>query len=117
MIAIGGMSKPNLYNMNTYYVYILKCNDNSYYVGVTNNIDGRLASHQTGEIPTCYTYKRRPVELVYFERFHNINNAIAYEKQVKGWSCKKKEALIEGSFEKLKLYSKNYTQFGKPTIN
>ena len=80
--------------MHTYYVYMFRRNDESYYVGVTNDIESRIASHQNGEIITSYASCRRPVTLVYFERFHDINNAIVYEKQIKGWSRKKKEALL-----------------------
>jgi putative endonuclease len=81
--------------MNFYYTYILKCSDQSYYVGVTNDVERRLVEHQEGINVTCYTYSRRPIELVYFEKFIDIIQAIAREKQLKGWSRKKKEALIE----------------------
>ena len=81
--------------MNFYYTYILKCSDQSYYVGVTNDVEKRLVEHQEGINSTCYTHSRRPLELVYFEKFIDILQAIAREKQLKGWSRKKKEALIE----------------------
>ena len=58
---------------------------------------------------TAYTSKRRPVELMYCQQFNDINQAIELEKQIKGWSRRKKEALIKEDWEKLKLYSKNYT--------
>ena len=89
--------------MKTYYVYILKCSDGSYYTGVTNNIDRRLAEHMEGYNPNSYTYKRRPLQLVFYESFININEAIDFEKQVKRWSRKKKEALIDRNWDKLKL--------------
>ncbi|MFD1629031.1 GIY-YIG nuclease family protein [Pseudopedobacter beijingensis] len=88
--------------MKYYYVYILKCIDNSYYTGVTNNIERRMYEHLTGENTTCYTYKRRPITLVFCEEFNDINQVIAFEKQVKGWSRKKKEAIILGNWDKLK---------------
>jgi putative endonuclease len=72
--------------MKTYYVYILECADGSYYTGVTNDIDRRFEEHQAGENKTCYTYKRRPLKLVFTTDFNDINQAIAFEKQVKGWS-------------------------------
>ena len=81
--------------LNYYYTYILKCSDDSYYIGVTNNVERRLIEHQEGINITCYTYSRRPIDLVYFEKFIDILQAIAREKQLKGWSRKKKEALIE----------------------
>jgi len=84
-----------------YYVYILKCADNSYYTGVTNNIERRIAEHQNGNDIRCYTFNRRPLELVYSESFPEIDYAIRREKQIKGWNRKKKEALISGSYYKL----------------
>ncbi|SKC15074.1 GIY-YIG nuclease family protein [Dyadobacter psychrophilus] len=77
-------------------VYILKCSDESYYTGVTNCLERRLAEHTSGRKETSYTYSRRPVELVFSRKFKYVNDAIAFEKQVKGWSRKKKEAIING---------------------
>lgn len=82
--------------MREYYVYLLHCSDGSYYTGVTNNIEFRVAQHQEGIDPSCYTYKRRPLKLVYVAQFSEVQDAIAFEKRVKGWSRKKKEALIQG---------------------
>ena len=84
------------------YVYIIRCADASYYTGITNNTEIRIAQHNSGEDPNCYTFKRRPVELMYVEAFQNYEMAIACEKQIKGWSRKKKEALIAGNFDRLK---------------
>ncbi|MCO6494375.1 MAG: GIY-YIG nuclease family protein [Bacteroidetes bacterium] len=92
--------------MNQYYTYILKCSDGSYYVGVTNNIEKRYNEHQEGLDTSCYTYKRRPVELVCYEMFIDINQAITREKQLKGWSRSKKEALINSDFNELIKLSK-----------
>ena len=90
-----------------YVVYIIQCRDGSYYVGVTNNLDRRLWEHSTGFNKTCFTYKRRPVELKYYEVTADIKQAILREKQLKGWSRKKKEALIRESWEELKWLSKS----------
>gem|GEM_PF-188654 len=87
--------------MNQYFVYILLCSDNSYYTGVTNNLERRLTEHQVGESVTCYTYQRRPVKLVFSAEFNSIDQAIAFEKQVKGWSRKKKEAIINDNWDLL----------------
>jgi putative endonuclease len=76
-------------------MYILKCYDGSFYTGSTVNLDIRLAQHQRGE-GANYTSKRLPVELVYFEEYSRVDEAFYREKQVQGWSRKKKEALIEG---------------------
>ena len=89
-----------------YYVYILKCNDSTYYTGVTNNIDRRVREHQSGEALNSYTSKRRPVQLVFYAEFSNVEDAIEKEKKIKKWSKKKKEALINGEFEWLPLLAK-----------
>lgn len=99
--------------MRYYYVYILKCNDDSYYTGVTNDIEKRLREHNGDYAVSSYTFNRRPVQLVYCQQFNDIKQAIELEKQIKGWSRKKKEALINEDWEKLKLYSKNYTDVKK----
>lgn len=83
-------------------MYILKCLDGSYYTGITNDIDRRLWEHQEGINVDCYTHNRRPVELVYYDAFNDVNQAIAFEKQVKGWGRKKKEALIQGNWKEMK---------------
>ena len=99
--------------MKFYYVYIVKCSDNSYYTGMSNCIDRRLFEHNSGRNPDCYTFIRRPVVLVWFESFSDPTQAIMIEKKIKGWSRRKKEALINEDWDKLVQYSKNYTEFGK----
>jgi putative endonuclease len=92
---------------HNYYVYIVRCADDLYYTGVTNDLERRLWEHNTGYNGKCFTFKRRPVILMYQERFQNIGNAIAWEKQVKGWSRKKKEALFKGDWEEIKKLAKS----------
>lgn len=75
-------------------------------MGVTNNLERRILEHQSGINPNCFTYKRRPIELVFFEQFTNPTDAIAFEKKLKGWSNAKKTALIEQNWEKLHELSK-----------
>ena len=82
------------------YMYILECADGSYYTGSTTDLELRLQQHQSGE-GANHTRKRLPVRLVYYEEFDRIDEAFYREKQVQGWSKKKKEALINGDFEKL----------------
>lgn len=84
-----------------YTVYILHCADQSYYVGVTNDIDRRLYEHQNGIDPKAYTFTKRPLSLVFQIHFEDVNEAIAFEKQLKGWRREKKEALIREEWEKL----------------
>jgi len=99
--------------MKLYYVYILKCKDDSFYTGITNSIERRLYEHNVGIDKDAYTYSRRLVELVWFEMFTDPAQAIMVEKKIKGWSRRKKQALIDEDWDKLVRYSKNYTQFGK----
>ena len=88
------------------YVYILECADGSYYTGSTRDITRRLAQHQNGE-GANYTRKRLPVKLVFQEEFERIDDAYYREKQVQGWSRKKKQALINGDFDNLQELAKS----------
>ena len=99
--------------MKNYFVYIVKCKDDSFYTGITNNLERRLFEHNIGFDTQAYTYQIRPVELVWFEIFTEPSQAIMFEKKIKGWSRRKKQALIDQDWDKLVEYSKNYTQFGK----
>ena len=90
-----------------YYVYIVECNDKSYYTGVTNDIDRRLWEHNNDDNKLSYTYSRKPVVLKYCEHFQNINQAIAWEKQLKGWSRKKKEALFRDDWKEIVQLAKS----------
>ena len=92
--------------MKLSYIYILKCSDKTYYTGVTSNLDKRVLEHQSGKHKESYTYKRRPIELVFYAEFTDIKIAIQKEKQIKNWSKLKKEALINNKFEKLPNLSK-----------
>lgn len=92
---------------HSYYVYVIECKDGSYYIGITNDIDRRLLEHNTGLDTRCYTYERRPVELKYLEHYIDVNQAISREKQLKGWSRKKKQALFREDWNELKRLSKS----------
>ena len=87
--------------MRVYYVYILKCAENTYYTGFTSNLENRIEQHQQGKYKDSYTFKRKPIELVFYWEFSSVEMAIETEKQLKKWSKAKKEALIDGEFEKL----------------
>ena len=82
------------------WLYILECADGSYYTGSTSNLSLRLAQHQAGE-GCVYTRSRLPVELVYLQEFPSAHQAFLRERQVKGWSRAKKQALIQADFEQL----------------
>jgi len=89
----------------------------SYYTGVTNSIERRMTEHNIGLNKLSYTYNRKPVELVWFETFSEINEAILIEKKIKGWSRRKKEALITENWDKLVEYSRNYAEYGKSSTS
>ncbi len=81
-----------------YYVYIVECRDSSYYIG-TNDLNKRMWQHNTGHDPGCYTYGKRPVELKHFEHYTDVSQAISREKQLKGWSRRKKQALFRENWD------------------
>ena len=98
--------------MKSYFVYIVRCSDGSYYTGITNDCQRRVHEHNNNEDKKAYTFKRRPVELVYSSEFGDVLEAISWEKIVKRWSRKKKEAMVKGEWEKLpelSLNAKNQT--------
>ncbi|MEG8223398.1 GIY-YIG nuclease family protein [Sphingomonas sp. HH69] len=86
----------------TFHTYMLHCADGSYYLGHTDNLEQRVAQHQSGEIPG-YTQSRRPVALVWSQDFGTRDEALSAEQQIKGWSRKKKEGLIAGDWDAIRL--------------
>jgi putative endonuclease len=88
-----------------FYAYLLRCSDGSYYAGHTDDLEHRMSQHASG---ACggYTAKRRPVELVWSEDFSTREDAFWVERQIKGWSRAKKEALIAGDWELISRLSK-----------
>jgi predicted GIY-YIG superfamily endonuclease len=82
----------------TFYVYILKCADGSYYTGHTDDLDARMQQHMSGAIASCYTARRLPLELVFQETFVMREEALSAELQIKGWNRAKKEAMIRGDW-------------------
>jgi len=91
-----------------YYVYILRCSDDSLYIGYTANLEARLKGHNMG-LGAAHTHKRLPVKLVYSEPHPTRLAAVRRERQLKGWSREKKEALIRGDFASLCVLSKRRT--------
>ncbi len=91
--------------MKLSYVYILKCSDDTYYTGVTSNLESRMYKHNSGFYPNCYTANRRPLELAFYCEFTDINLAFETETQIKNWSSSKKAALINGDYDKLQWLS------------
>ena len=100
--------------MKRAWVYILKCSDGTYYTGSTTELDARIAKHEIG-FYDGYTAARRPVTLKWSAEFPNINEAVVVERQIKGWSRAKKEALMDGNFDLLHALArcKNLTSSAK----
>ena len=100
--------------MEYFFVYILRCSDNSYYIGHTDNLEKRLEEH-VNRLVGGYTSSRLPVVLVFHQAFSSRDEAFAIERQLKGWSRKKKEALINRDFKLLPIYAKknNYNSFNR----
>ena len=88
------------------YVYILYCADDSFYTGVTNNLERRMNEHNTGYNEGSYTSSRRPLKLIHYEIFQFPNEAINREKQIKRWGRAKKIALINDDIDLLKELAK-----------
>ena len=82
-----------------FWLYILKCADRSYYTGHTDSLEVRLAHHESGAISNCYTATRLPVALVYSAAFSSREEALSAKRQVKGWSRRKKEAMMRGDWQ------------------
>lgn len=89
-----------------FYTYMLLCADGKYYVGHTDNLDARIAQHQSGMFGG-YTLRRRPVELVWSEYFQTRLEALNVERQLKGWSRAKKAALATGDWERVSELARN----------
>lgn len=89
--------------MKFYYVYILLCADGLTYTGITDNIVRRLSEHQSGTNKAAFTYRRRPVKLIFQQEFNDVIQAIYFEKKLKKWSAKKKIALANGNFDLLQI--------------
>lgn len=86
-------------------MYIIKCSDGSYYTGSTKYLEKRFLEHTNGT-GAKYTAKRLPLELIYYEGYSRIDEAFYREKQIQGWSRKKKEALMKGETELLPKLAK-----------
>jgi predicted GIY-YIG superfamily endonuclease len=85
----------------SFYTYLLRCNDASYYAGHTDDLDARMTAHHSGVL-RGYTQSRRPLQLVWFDSFPTRDEAFRAERQIKGWSRAKKEALIGRDWERVR---------------
>jgi putative endonuclease len=83
-------------------IYILLCSDGCYYTGITHrSVEERFSEHELGLAPSCYRFTRRPVQLVHAETYERVDEAVATERRIKGWSRAKKEAYIRGDYTRL----------------
>jgi len=101
-----------MHNIKTAWVYILECGDGSYYTGSTTDLETRIAKHQAG-FYGGYTAARLPIKLIWSAEFPEIKQAIVVEWQIKGWSHKKKEALIQGDFDLLHALAQSREMKGR----
>ena len=89
----------------SFFAYILRCADGSYYVGHTDDLSARIGAHQSGLI-AGYTQHRRPVQLIWSQDFPDREQAFAAERQIKGWGRAKKEALIRGDWDGVQVLAR-----------
>jgi predicted GIY-YIG superfamily endonuclease len=90
----------------SFWVYILKCADDSFYTGHTDDLEKRIGQHQVGEI-RGYTHDKLPVTLMFSQEFPTRIEALSMEQQIKGWSRAKKQALIDGDWELIAALSRS----------
>ena len=88
-----------------FWTYILKCADGRYYTGHTDDLDRRIAQHDSGHFRACFTFSRRPLELVWSQDFQTRYEALSAELKIKPWSRAKKEALIAGDWGSLSVFA------------
>ena len=96
--------------MKEFFVYIVECSDGLFYTGVTLDLDKRIKEPNAGIDNRAFTFRRRPVELLFCETYGDPDSAFRVEKQIKGWSRRKKKALIDRNWDSLVEYSRNYSQ-------
>ena len=92
------------------YMYILLCSNGTYYTGSTKDLELRYQQHASGN-GANHTKKYPPTKILYYEEYDRIDTVFYREKQIQGWSRKKKEALMKNKLNELILFSKNYTDF------
>lgn len=97
----------------SFWVYILRCADNSYYTGHTDNLEQRIGEHQQG-LCGGYTSSRLPVEMAFSQECATREEALAAEQQIKGWSRKKKEAMMCGDWAEVSRLAKGVQRDGAP---
>ena len=97
-----------------FWIYILRCADGSYYTGHTDDFERRVGEHRMGAASSCYTFRRRPLDVVFTEEMPTREEALAAERQIKGWSRKKKEAMIRGDWDEVSRLARSKSQTARP---
>jgi predicted GIY-YIG superfamily endonuclease len=87
-----------------FWTYMLRCSDGAYYIGHSEDLERRVAQHQSGEVPG-FTSNRRPVIVVWAQEFETREEALASERRIKGWSRAKKEALIRDDWKAIRQHA------------
>ena len=82
----AGVVKNHFVELMSFFTYILECSDGKYYTGYSDDLDARVESHNTGEYPNAYTLRRRPVKLVFYMEFEDVDSAKEFERQIKKWT-------------------------------
>ena len=101
----------------SFWVYVLRCADGSYYTGHTDDLDWRMAQHEQGAIGSCYTCKPPPLVLAFSQSFETREEALSSERQIKGWSRRKKEAMMRGDWLEVSRLSKASTGSVHPSTS
>jgi len=111
------MSDPptTLRRMGSYFLYILRCSDNSLYIGHTNDLDRRFGEHGEGS-GSVHTAEKVAVEVVWGEEYETREEAFWRERQIKGWTRRKKEALIAGDWDRVKFLAQCHAKHGKTYV-
>ncbi len=101
----------------SFWVYMLRCVDDSYYVGHKDNLETRMHQHVHGAFPACYTFRRRPLALVYSQPFPTREEALAAERRIKGWGRGKKAALARQDWAEISRLARGRDRWqrGRPS--
>ena len=100
----------------SFWTYLLRCSDYTFYCGHTDNLAARIGHHQTGA-NGGHTKHRRPVTLVWCQDFPSRLEALEAERRIKGWGRAKKEALIRGDWARVSLLARNRQGSGRPSTS
>ncbi|MES2338488.1 MAG: GIY-YIG nuclease family protein [Pseudomonadota bacterium] len=90
-----------------FWTYLVRCSDGKYYAGHTDALEARIAAHLAGR-GSDFTARRQPVTFVWAQDFSSRLEALESERQIKGWSRAKKEALIAGDWDRVSQLARSF---------